>query len=63
MDGAAVPGYPQGETSLASAWNGRRPGTPSVAALGARGALRGAAPAARSAETMGSPTSPIPSPG
>eukprot|EP00969_Alexandrium_andersonii_P334650 14789196-Alexandrium_andersonii.AAC.1 len=35
MDEAAVPAAPQGETSLPRAWNQRKTGTPSVAALGA----------------------------
>eukprot|EP00969_Alexandrium_andersonii_P359459 15453269-Alexandrium_andersonii.AAC.1 len=54
---------PQGETSLSRAWNRQKAGTRSVATLSARGAVRSAAPPARSAETSGAHFSPIPSPG
>eukprot|EP00969_Alexandrium_andersonii_P027265 1189104-Alexandrium_andersonii.AAC.1 len=47
----------QGEKSLSRALNRRKSATPSVAALGAGGAARSAAPPARSAETSGSRTS------
>eukprot|EP00969_Alexandrium_andersonii_P076619 3378111-Alexandrium_andersonii.AAC.1 len=56
MDQSATAVCPQGETPLSSSRNRRKSATPPIRTLGARGAARGTAPPARSAETPGSPT-------
>eukprot|EP00969_Alexandrium_andersonii_P342348 15132369-Alexandrium_andersonii.AAC.1 len=56
MKGPVAPEGPQGETPLFRVWNRRKVGGPSVAPLGAGGAMRSAAPVARSAGALGSPT-------